>query len=443
MPLYCFCSSYRHRQIYGLDTITMRTQHTLKLARSIGFKAFKPDQLTFLVLFCFCSLGLVITTAFGNRSFFLGFLTAILFIGYVFFQRKMKIGYLVGLLIIFTLSLALFFKLGSSQGRLLIYKVSFDIFKDHWLMGLGFAEFKRSYLAYQANYFAKGNYTAQELLLADNTYFVFNDYWQFVLEWGLGAVVIIVGLAYLCFLAIGKTWYVIRSRPFLMCSVCSLLILATAALFTHVFEKWYWQLVFWSSFVTLTSTLLPKLGLQFKLTAYLLVFSSVLLFHIDQLKSWRYAADLRDAEELVLMGYQEEGLEAFVRLSQLRADDRFLFAYAQACASSGNLTKAVKLYQSIAARSNSICLRIAELYRELNDPRAESWYKLAVDMVPNRFNTRKALFNYYIAQKDYTKAQIIGLVTLRLPIKIPSAVVDRIRSEVSTSLDQISKFNHL
>jgi len=421
----------------------MRTHYILKLARSIGVKASKPEQLTFIMLFCFCSLGLAITTAFGNRSFFLGFLSALLFVVYVFSQRKIKLGYIIGLLIFLTLSLALFFKLGSSKGRVLIYKVSMDIFKDHWLKGLGFGELKQRYLAYQASYFAKDNYAAQELLLADNTYFVFNDYWEFVLEWGLGAVVIIVGLAYLCFLSISKARHVIRFRPLLMCSICCLFILATAALFTHVFEKWYWQLVFWLSFFTLISTLLPKLGLQFKLTAYLLVFSSLILFHIDELKSWRYATDLRDAEELVLMGYQEEGLADFVRLAKLRNDDRFLFAYAQACALSGDLPKAVELYQNIAARSNTICLRIAELYRELNDPEAEIWYKRAINMVPNRFNTRQALFTYYIAQQNYPKAQSLGLATLRLPIKIPSAAIDRIRSEVRTSLDQISKLNHL
>lgn len=421
----------------------MQTNNTLEALEQGYFKKLNFRQLTSSMAICVCSVGLCISVVFGNRAFFLGLVMAILFVVYTCYQRKVKIVYLLVFFIVFTFSLAMFFKLGSSQGRLLIYKISSDIFREHWLSGLGVGGFKRDYLGYQASYFAKGHYTENELLLADNTYFAFNDYWELVLEWGVGAGVVITGLAYLVFLAIRKSFHWIRFRPFLMFSVCSLLILGTAALFTHVFEKWYWQLIFWLSFVGLVSELVPKLKYGAKFASYLLVLLVVALFNFDQLKTLWYAEDLRDAQELVFMGYQQEGLDCFNRLSQLRDDDGFIFAYAQACALSGNLPKAIELYQSIRAISNTICLRIADCYSELNDPRAERWYQLAVHMVPNRFVSREALFSYYVSHKDYQKARMVGSAILQLPIKVPSMTVDTIQTKVSTSLYRISKLNNL
>ena len=84
-----------------------------------------------------------------------------------------------------TLFLSFYIKSDSSLGRLLIYKISFKMFLEHPITGIGWGNFQREYNLYQAAFFKSGNYTQKEFLLADNTFYAFNDYWQLIVETGL------------------------------------------------------------------------------------------------------------------------------------------------------------------------------------------------------------------------------------------------------------------
>src|SRR5690606_33848610 len=190
--------------------------------------------------------GLCLSIYVENRSFVLGCVAAILFLWFVYRWKRLSAIYacIIGLsFVLLSGILALAVKRGSTEGRVLIYKVSADIFRDHYLWGLGPGNFKKHYLHYQSAYFERGNYSERELLLADNTYYAFNDYWQFVLEWGVfGGVALLLVLLF-----IGYMIYRVLSSPdrtdITFLTGCVLLItIAVAACFNHVFERVYVQL---------------------------------------------------------------------------------------------------------------------------------------------------------------------------------------------------------
>lgn len=130
-------------------------------------------------------IGLLLSTK--GRAGFLGFIVGICFILYQYQLAGKRWKFVIGCFLITGLVgiNLLFFKPGSSQGRWLIYKVSWNIFKEHWLFGVGPGNFDALYNRYQAAYFKTHDIDSSEALLADNSFYAFNDHWQLLLEGGV------------------------------------------------------------------------------------------------------------------------------------------------------------------------------------------------------------------------------------------------------------------
>lgn len=143
-------------------------------------------------------LGLLAAVYFQSRALAFGFLFGT-FIVYALSNKKSFKIIASSIFILFTVLVLLvfFIKSDSSLGRVLIYKISIQIFQDNFLLGIGLGNFQEIYLYQQASYFSKEIYTNKELLLADNTHYAFNDYWQFIIEIGIIGFVILGLLFYL------------------------------------------------------------------------------------------------------------------------------------------------------------------------------------------------------------------------------------------------------
>lgn len=66
------------------------------------------------------------------------------------------------------------------------------MFKQNFFEGIGIGNFQVLYGHYQAAYFGAGQYSIKELLLADNTYYAFNDYFQLIIEIGIDGLIILI-----------------------------------------------------------------------------------------------------------------------------------------------------------------------------------------------------------------------------------------------------------
>ena len=109
-------------------------------------------------------------------------------------KRILFVGVLFMLMTIFAGALY-FMKKGSVDGRLLIWKVSIEMIKDKPILGYGYDGFKKNYMDYQAKFF-KDNPSSEEILVAGDTNYAFNEPLQLIVEYGfIGKFpLIIVGL---------------------------------------------------------------------------------------------------------------------------------------------------------------------------------------------------------------------------------------------------------
>ena len=79
-------------------------------------------------------------------------------------------------------------KKDSADGRLLMWKVSAQAVLEHPWTGVGWEQVPGAYGDAQEKYFASGNYTETEARVAGSPEYVFNEYLQVAMAWGVPAL---------------------------------------------------------------------------------------------------------------------------------------------------------------------------------------------------------------------------------------------------------------
>lgn len=398
-----------------------------------------------------CMLALlVIAVVMVNRAFIVGALSGIVFLAFSF--RKVALNWkTICLTIMLMLTavglLALFVKSGSSEGRMLIYKISWHMFIDHPFKGIGWGNFQRDYGLYQATYFRAGNFTQQEFLLAGNTFYAFNDYWELIVETG---VIGLAGLGISIGLLVWLVWHSLTTEPengLLKLVIALGFTIAVAALFTHVFGHKFFKIVL--------AAVLAYIVVQRKLKFNYRYFSTIaILIVVGIFSIYQYYPDIKNrnghkqwerAKTLTAIGYVLEAQKLYAALyPSLKNDIGFLKDYNDALTGSSNNGRKLFLLKKIMSRytDNLSYLKLADLYNELNmQKKAEEAYLIATHMVPNRFVQKEALFNFYIGQGQFEKAAYWQNVILEMPIKIPSERINAIRQNVKNKSIYINTLN--
>ncbi|EHQ30620.1 O-antigen polymerase [Mucilaginibacter paludis DSM 18603] len=392
----------------------------------------------------FCLSGMCISAFCGSRAFFLGFVISLWLIAIRYFcDHKRRILWM-GLVIVFILAIGVIqLKSDSSLGRLLIYKISLSIWRDHFLQGVGWSGFKKVYLEYQAAYFATGHYSNKELLLADNTRFAFNDYWQVILELGVFGCVLVSGHCYFLFVAIKSALSfeagagLIFELAFISCLTISI-----AACFTHVLEN-LWAVC---CLVTAVSILLyrlrfPKFNRGFQLV-YASMLSGLLIFSdgTRRLYHYRVYQTYEESRMLVKSGFRAAALNKLQSLYPVLNHDGDYLSYFGKQLAYSNKTKLAVMILKQAGEHLSIAdnyMQLGECYYLLHEfSLAEAAYIQGINMVPNRFRNRYALYVFYRDTGQTKKAAETGKGLLNLPVKIPSAIIKHIQSVVAQDFNK-------
>lgn len=180
-------------------------------------------------------MGLPLLVFLNGRSGWAGFCVALLFVVYQYsYKRSRKAILISGVVVFATGSPALIsYKSNSSAGRLLIYKVSANMLQDNWLFGTGNGRFKVAYNEFQAAYFQSGNIDSREALLADKTYYCFNDFFQVFIENGLAGLVILGFGGFFLLQQISRLQALYKHKPMVIGSIGSLICLLIGSLFSY------------------------------------------------------------------------------------------------------------------------------------------------------------------------------------------------------------------
>ena len=388
--------------------------------------------------------GLLIAVILQSRSFIAGYSVSIIVWWMIERDLNIKVWQLWCGLIGFVVLLAILticVKSNSTLGRMLIYKISWDIFKEHYINGIGWGKFQQQYGLYQAAYFKTGKYTTKELLLAGNTYFAFNDYWQLIIELGIKGVLILAVLI----VSFGKLIQNLFKNksvfPFcLQLAVTQVTAIVIAAFFTHIFEKLYIQIIV----VCLTAVLIfyrynglikVKYIMLCLVVICLSLSAGVINFYIvnyQRYQQWRYAIDC------LRIGYLSNARQQYMSIYPcFKHYPPYLNDYSNFLIETQQYEEAIGIILQLLKQktTNTYFVNLGDCYFHIHRFKdAELSYTTAVFIVPNRFEPRYALYKFYISTGQINKAIVCANAILALPVKVPSARVIFIQNAVKQAL---------
>jgi O-antigen polymerase len=409
---------------------------------------FKSVRILFLFIIAVSVLLMGFTQ---GRAGWLGLMLAIIYIAnhHVFGSGLKKAAlYLVPPLFIVISSLLFYYKTGSSQGRMLLYKISTNILKDNWLWGIGYGQFKVMYNEYQAAYFSTHDLNNKEALLANNSFYAFNDLMQATIENGLLAFLL---LAIFLFLLVQQVKNVITNpgnKHLFTAAVASLICIATGSLFSYplqVFPITVQALLCIAIINSFASNKRYQIEIAWRWRKFVRLgmagLAFLLLLHYCFYLSYKIKS--HQAFELKRTGFKQKALKLYEELenSYIR-DGNVLYSYAQELYHHNELQRAALVIVNAKKYycTSDVYKLSAAIENELhNFSEAEKDYKTAIYMVPNRMLSRNDLLEYYLERKDTANAIYWANSIIQMPVKIASQTTGNIQQKASKTLMLLSK----
>ncbi|MFL1011683.1 O-antigen ligase family protein [Jejuia sp. DST062] len=331
------------------------------------------------------------------------------------------------------------FKKGSAEGRLFIWKVTTKMIADTPVFGVGFDRFKAHYMNAQANYFAEHGETA-EAMVADNSYYAFNEFVQFVVENGFVGFLFLVALIVfllkikvahenvyisnilkICLFSVSIFAcfsYPTQILPIKIIGVTALAMLASMDVnFNHIK-------------ISRNTTVLRSAKVSFLLIAILGgtkvgVCTSTLS---EGFKTWQFALSPYYNYDDVIKEY-----EAAYPL--FKDDGDFLMNYGKTLCLAKKYPQAISILQQAKQHLNTTIIETAlgDTYRgEKQYKNAEMAYKRAYHMIPSRFYPLYLQAKLYDESGDEAQAVTMAKRLLDKKVKIPSTAIEEMKTEMKT-----------
>ena len=338
------------------------------------------------------------------------------------------------------------FKKGSSDGRLFIWKVTTEIIKDFPLTGVGFDKFKAHYMNYQAGYFVKYGETS-EALVADNTYYAFNEWLQFVTENGLVGLLILVILLYMLFkIQVGD-----KNRNLLLIVKGMLLSIGVFALFSYPMQILPIKLIIIVGLALLARLDIQKYavfnsnknsrpytlwGLKTTIFVFGILGVSKGIVHIQALdvgfKTWKNGLSIYQ------YGDYEGAVDEYVKVYPvLKKDGDFLMNYGKALAMNKQNKEAIQILEEAKQYLNTTIIETAlgDVYKGVKHyNKAEKAYQHAANMIPVRFYPLYLQAKLYEESGEDEKAVTMAKIILNKEVKVPSTAIKEIQAEMKKIL---------
>ncbi len=343
------------------------------------------------------------------------------------------------------------FKKGSSEGRLFIWDVSTQIIKDNPVTGVGFDRFKAHYMNYQAAYFMEAS-DVDEGLVADNSYYAFNEFLQFIVEEGCLGGLILLGLIFLIFKIKPKEEFEI----FYQIVIGGLLAIAAFAFFSYPMQILPIKLVLVVLIALLATLDDNKWQYQFKKINNYILFSGRMasicflflglfnfFWHIRAIdcamKNWQTAFVTYNYADYA--GSLEHYRKAY---PFLRNDGDFLMNYGKTLAMTKKYDEAVMILEAAKHHLNTTIIETAlgDAYKALEAyDKAETAYLCAANMIPIRFYPLYLLAKLYDESGQDSKAVTMATTILEKDIKIPSTAIREIKAEMKKMITDKTENN--
>ncbi|MFT4032434.1 MAG: O-antigen ligase family protein [Siphonobacter sp.] len=324
----------------------------------------------------------------------------------------------------------------SVSGRFLIYEVSIELVKEHPILGIGFQEFKSHYNNAQAAFMASHKVPITKQLLANNSFYAFNEFLQILVEEGLTGL-FLVGLILGDIIKVAFQRIFKGMRPLVIGANASLISVLVCCSFSYPLQSsgmlvlclFYLSVVaseLKMHFVTVLDFSLPRMqiiGLSF--IGVLIVFCWWEYKRMQALSDWEQAA------QLAITGhYQQAKTRYEASVLALQYSGVFLYNYGAETFISGDIKKSIALLKAATTRysHSNLYVYLGNNYQKLHtDSLAELAYFHAMKMVPAKLLAKYELLRLYEKNRQVEKAKVMATTILATPVKILSKQSTRYR----------------
>ncbi|MBA0883953.1 O-antigen ligase family protein [Flavobacterium undicola] len=347
------------------------------------------------------------------------------------------------------------YKKASSDGRAFIWKVTTEMIADAPVFGVGFDLFKTHYMEYQAQYFQKNGETS-EAIVADNTYYAFNEGLQFVAENGLLGLLFLMIVVYVISKTKVKEGHQLNSFK----AKTGLLTIGVFACFSYPMQILPIKLVLVVLLAMLSNStadtfqlkiLTPSPSLRERGTSRTIVNSVlykltiVLLACAGIYQIFTYTKDLSQGFitwNNALISYQYGDYKGAVLDFELaypifKKDGDFLMNYGKTLAMAGEPHKAIVVLEQAKHYQNNtvIATALGDSYKVTKQyDKAEANYQQAINMTPGKFYANYLLAKLYDDSGQEYKAVAMAKKLMNKEIKIPSTAIKEIQGEMKNIL---------
>lgn len=324
-----------------------------------------------------------------------------------------------------------YLKKDSAHGRLFMWKISCQAIAERPFIGYGTDHFAHAYGEAQETYFAKGNYTSQEELVAGSPEYAFNEYLQIAVEWGIPALIgifILIGFA---------LWWGTRKGRLGVCGgIISLMVFA--------FSSYPMQIpVFIVTFACLLAAcVVGRSRVWSLLIACMLVLNAG---HLRREDVYEACVDWSSAKMLYQSGAYESAVKEYEKLyPALGQRGPFLFEYGHCLNKLKQYDASIVLLKEAMNRSCDPMIQniIGKNYQQKGEyAEAEKWLVRSTHLLPGR------IYPYYLLAKLYAEPdfyhpdelrKVAEIVMTKEP-KVQSTAVKEMRKEVA----EIMKNKHI
>ena len=332
----------------------------------------------------------------------------------------------------------------SAQGRLLIYKIALGMCKEHPLMGTGFNTFAREYNMYQADYFASGAGSETEKWLANINQVAFNEYLQIAVETGLVGLVLLLTIVVMLIYNRKQV-----HTPYAIGSMGSLASLACCACFSYPFHE--------ISIVILVGLMLLIAGSELKTLSIhvsgklykkiIICLLSIAVFlcyysvnNISLVSRWKNLAT-----QTSIYGFDNKREQYKLLSTKLNNDPYFLYNYGVELSIAKEYKQGISILQYVChyLSNTEIFCYLGDNYKGLGQyEKAEAYYQLASNTVPNKFYPLYCLAKLYHETGDSTKAFNMASIIVNKKEKVRSYTTYKIKNEMKQMADSLLSIIH-
>lgn len=311
----------------------------------------------------------------------------------------------------------------SINGRLLIWRASLPLISATPFCGYGIGAFGRLYMDAQADYLSVFSPDSDYAMLAGNSIVPFNEYIEFYLNFGVLGLLISIG--FISFLIFAYSRAIESYKSYALYTLGAL---GFISLFSYPFTYPFTYVI-----IIISTLFIIKNSFKFSPVKLLKPSVALIMLLIGVFCSYK-VYDRIDAELQWGKAFLKGDLNAYAILKpRLEHIPHFLYSYAFEAYKREDYDLSLSLAEQCSNNLShyDLELLLGDIYLKKEDyDKAETHYKHAAEMIPNRFVPLQALFDMYIISDKHNEAMSIANKINNKPIKTPSKVVRIIKYKI-------------